>query len=280
MDIWYLILIVIIPLLIVLMFLTFKYMFLSKHIKKPKHIRNEQIEIIKRHKNNEFTDFELNIIKKVCTEEFYPYYFFYCQSEFIWNDLYSKLSQDEKIFYSCTCEISLYKNEQLSHYSPVQVFYTNKYNIYLYNYENISKPKQKVINKGIPGEFVYKLSTDIIAKFEYDIDLKLINKGDNGIYAVACLDLSDNHKLILDKIYARSIEIIIEMYNNYNQFNYFDYTSKELNMKCLQRQFDKCNDLHQKGLINSETLSTITRKADKTFQESNNSLVRERMNDL
>ena len=142
-----------------------------------KKIKKKEKETLLRHKENNYTPFETEVIKRICSDELFAYYYFYCPNENTWLDILKKLTPDEKVIELCVSNVKI--GGFISKGYPLStLFLTNKGRIFFYkmsvlrlysakaNYYytisigNIEKADIK-INHHMSGVFKYSIPTEV-----------------------------------------------------------------------------------------------------------------------
>jgi len=228
--------------------------------------------MIKRHKNNTFTEFEINVIKSVCVNDLFRYYHFFCPSENIWKDIAIRLNEGEKVF-----DLAVFKTKTAPLKWPVMktipftlLVITTECRIFLYKLKLFD-----VYNS--PGVMIRQLN---IAKFEsIDYDL-LPRKTQQQIFAVPC-NININYQNKEQIIFENSIAIIAEelkqLWYETKKQNGQPYNIIEFEKSYAERQLDKIEELYNKNKLLDDKYKELKKRAKLSRSQLHNKLLEHRI---
>jgi hypothetical protein len=260
--------IIVLILFIVLILLTY-YTVIRNIRKKSLQNFNDDVRELKskdskdaeRMQKLELTDYEESIIRPICTETFFPFYFFYCKSNYIWDDLKQRLSINEKIYNIAVMDIYIipgYSNiKGISH-----LFYSIDNNYYLYNQD----------------KFILKLKPSDIAEIDYNLYEYFLDLG-TGLFSKMKIVTFDGLTIASDSIYSRNVELIIDAYLEYRKNNLLPVDDKALNLSSVDRQTIKLNQIKDNNQITENEHRILLPKVHITHVEANKQLFDRALNE-
>ncbi|MEW5820515.1 MAG: hypothetical protein AB1782_10025 [Cyanobacteriota bacterium] len=225
-----------------------------------------QKEIIKRHNDNIYTEFEVENIKSICDKALFPYYFFYCPNNNTWSSLKSRLSEDEKI-YDITV-VKFIKKSLIPYNKRLSIlFITNKARIIIYklSFLNLYKAKAK---------YLLTINLNSVKNIDYTIKPEMTYFMKFGI--PVSLTIKDNNKAtyLFKNTTGATAEAIRDFCWLTGQAD-DPYNEKDLNAE--QRQLAKLDNLLSKGRISEEKHKDLTKIAKLSIEKIRTKIMEERI---
>ncbi|MGD9580359.1 MAG: hypothetical protein AB7V50_03230 [Vampirovibrionia bacterium] len=138
--------------------------------KPPKKLLKIEKAAYKRQVNKEFNDFEIQVVKDLCTKEFFAYYFLMCPNEHPWVDFKKIFDKEEKVvFITLGCHILGKKDPNQKHdFSniPVMTVLTTLNRVLLFKV-TVNQPKGMIE----AVEKLYTFNISDIDNIKYDISI-------------------------------------------------------------------------------------------------------------
>lgn len=224
-----------------------------------KNVRAFLKETILRHREGKYSYYETHLIKKICSDDIYPYYFIYCANYNVWQDLENRLEPDEIVDEISSSYFNITQGLKVQFLHGV-IFKTSKLRFFIYklNWSNLTKAKTK---------HLLSFSLQDIKEVDYEINLKI------GKIIKYCLP-SKNHYLLNNKTKltivfgcALTIERLKEELWKYQQLNNIAIKDPDVNLNILERQDKRLKVLLQTKKINETLYQELMQKAAKTPKE-------------
>jgi hypothetical protein len=243
---------------------------------KIRIIKKIEAKTAKRIKNNQYTNFELNVIKECCTDELFPYYILYCSNENIWKDLQKNLNPDEKVFEISVTDLSFSFNTNkiyipftLKKYKLVITFYTTSnriliYKLSLFHYYTAKAIRLYTFNINDFDDLDYIIRTDIshIYKYGIPVDLNL---------------LSGNKKLTFHRLYGTKAEMLRDIISQTNKQDISNNHNDLITHKHAERLRLHLDKLKQNAKITDDKYKQLYARAEITSAQLNRKLFEEKL---
>lgn len=196
--------------------------------------------------NDTISSFEKNIIKKVCTDEFFDYYSLYSINRYIWEFLYSNLNSNEKIYQACKVDsFKLYNIfYNLIKRNNCHLFFTTSNRIFLILWN---------------GYLI--VDCEEIESVNYNIGslYKNINNDIAGILTNATIKTKDGIYIRFNNIYSYYVELIIKEMQKAKHFNN--------NYDCVKGQLNKLRTFSKKKKLKRKNYRILYKKARRTPED-------------
>lgn len=232
-----------------------------------KKIKKNEVEAIKRHRNNEYTDTEITIIRPICTPEVFKYYYFYCPNDNTWNDLAKKLLPEEKIIHILTVTIQ----KGFSHlYHPACLFVTSGGKIYCYklSMHNVFKAR---------ANFKFSLILTDVKKIEYKILHEISHIYKYGVPVRISLKKNMMFSILITGAYSVDAELFKKLIViSKGEVN----DESEIDRQAEITQLSRLKEMLDRKLISKEKYEILYKRLKITISKRQTKLIEERMEDV
>lgn len=222
-------------------------------------------QIYFRHRNKEYTDFEISTIMPICVETFFQYYFYICPTEQPWLTLREKLKPGEKVNLITACFILNVETpvKPKDHpfndltYEALYCVLTNQNNVYFLEIDQTD-------TYNVKAYYYTEFSMSSIKKISYEISTETLVTAEHSIPVRAELEFNNGESLRIPLI-STVCEMLIEFINT------GQYESEENQKNIRERQLKKVKALYERedlsDQIDEESFEKIKTLAIKTMPE-------------
>lgn len=200
-----------------------------------------------RHLEGRYSKFELNYIKNICDNDLFPYYYFYCNNESLWQSIYEKLEYNECITDIINSEVEITLNKKKT--TGTASMFVSSHNRY-YFYQLLD---------GDQFEYIADYHFGDIVKCRYKID-PVNDNFENAVNARLLLEFANGRVIQMNSVSSFLAEKIHQKINCKNHSP--DKISKTYLSKV--NQIKKLNNLLRQDKICLTKYKTLCKKVSLT----------------